>query len=441
VAYKVSLAPPVDREARIAAAIAASTKTEEFYDFRGTKVSLPVVRLPVGVPVYRMENFRTFSEQAEYCAREAKSRDFFLSGQENESAQQVQHDILVQLAKKGNKSVVPVIEVLEREGQRESLLVTHRGMLVNGNRRLAAMRELYARDPGTFASFGHVDCKVLPADTTPADILQIEAVLQAKPETRLDYDWIGDAQLLSALMKLLGSTEAVAQRLGRKKGEVQNTLQALAEADLYLKDWAGTPGQYKVVADEGEQLFADLPTQISGKSAALAEASRVIAWSLFDNRTRIEGRLYGYNVAFGKRAEDVLERLAEELDVSSVPEVDAGGSELEFEIDAEPSSANYRPLIEQLKNAATRDRAVDALIEVCTSVVESEKDKKSGNAALKAVTAAHARLAEVDLSRASPDTFDSIVRQLESVSARTAALQQKMTTMLDALANAKVEAS
>jgi hypothetical protein len=417
----VTLASRADREARIAKATAASAKNEEFYDFRGARVALPVVRLPVEVPLYRMENFRTYSEQAEYCAREKVARELFLYGQENEAAQQIQHDILAQLARKGKaRSVVPVIEVLERDGQRESLLVTTSGVVVNGNRRLAAMRELYSRDSGTFASFGFVDCKVLPADTTPADILQIEAILQAKPETRLDYDWIGDAQLLSAMTELLGSVEAVAQNLNRKKAEVQNALQALAEADLYLKDWVGAPGQYNRVA------------QLAGKPAVLAEASRAIAWTLFENGSKLDGRLYGYNAAFGKRAEDVLDRLSDDLGISLTKAVKETEEGYDFEIDEDGATANYSPLIAQLKDPETKTAAVDALIEICTSVVESEKDRKSGNAALKAVTAAHTRLVEVDLSRAAPETYQSIARQLEAITERAKVLRAQMDSIFDA---------
>lgn len=431
--YQVKLIDRAEREIRIDLATRSAEKREDFDFFRDQTTSLPVVRLPIELPVYRMENFRTYSEQAEYIAREGVESDHFRGGQEKESVQQVQHDILAKLAAKGKaNSVVPVIDVLEREGQRERLLITARGVVVNGNRRLAAMRELYTRDAQAFHQFSHVNCTVLPLDATAADVLEIEAILQARPETRLDYDWIGDAQLLAAMLEVRGTVEAVAKRLGRKASEVRNALQALAEADMYLKDWAKAEGEYRRVAEDGEQLFKDLPSLLNGKPLQLQEASRAIAWALFDNRGKLEGRVYNYNVAIGKRAADVLDRLSDELGVS-IPEkqsaeaAETQDDDFEIAIGAEDADDDYRELINSLQDEDKRDESVEALIEICTSIVESEKDKRSGTAALKAITGANAKLAEVDLSRADPSTYEAIQKQLSAIGTRASKLQASLT--------------
>jgi len=432
--YSVILLDRAQREAQIKQSVDASNELEDFYDFRGAKTSLKVIRIPIGLLVYRMENFRTFSDQAEFLAREQKPFDFFQSGQENESVQQIQHEILAKLAAKGKaSSVVPVIDVLQREGQRETLLITHRGVVVNGNRRLAAMRELYNRNPSDYPHFSHVNCKVLPPDTTPSDILEIEGILQGRPETKLDYDWIGDAQLLSAMLKLKGSPEVVAKTLGRKVSEVKNVLQALSEADMYLKDWAKAEGQYNRVVEEGEQVFKDLPSQLQGKPPEVQDASRAIAWTLYENKDKLDGRLYNYNVTFGKRAEDVLDRLAEDMGVTLTMESfdDQGG--FDFDLEGESGQVNYQPLIDILKNDPRKEEAIETLVEICISVIESEKDKKSGNAALKAISAANAKLAEVDLSKASKETYDAIERQLVAIDQRVKLLQSKMANIRNQL--------
>ncbi len=428
--YQITLLDRAQREAKIEQSILASTQTEDFYEFRGAKVGLPVIRIPIDLLVYRMENFRTFSDQSEFLAREHKARDFFTSGQENESAQQVQHELLVRLAAKGKaNSVVPVIEVLAREGQRESVLITRSGVVVNGNRRVAGMRELYAKNSADFRNFSCVDCKVLPADTTYNDILDIEGALQAKPETRLDYDWIGDAELLKATIQAKGTVEDVARLLNRKSAEVKTSLQALAEAEIYLKDWVKAEGEYNRVVDAGEQLFKDLAGQLGGKSAGLQDASRAIAWTLFENGAKLDGRLYNYNVTFGKRAEDVLDRLAEDMEISLDGGGEGGDAGFEFDIGEDTTEAAYRPVIEVLRDDARKAEAIDALIEICISVVESERDKKSESAALKAVTAANARLAEVDLSRAGTTTYVALERQLTAVIHRATSLKATIESL------------
>lgn len=421
--YKIAILDRAQREAKIEQSIAASNSSEEFHDFRGAKTVLPVIRVPIDLPVYRMENFRTFSDQAEYLVREHKPSDFFRVGQENEGVQQVQHELLAKLAAKGKaNSVVPVIEVLEREGQRDTLLITRSGVVVNGNRRLAGMRELYKRDSGTFHHFGHVNCKVLPADTTYNDILEIEGILQGRPETRLDYDWIGDAELLKAMLHVKGKVEDVAKLLNRKVPEVRTTLQALAEAEMYLKDWAKAEGEYNRVAEAGEQLFKDLPGHLTGKPSGLQDASRAIAWTLFENGAKLEGRLYNYNIAFGKRAEDVLNRLAEDLGVPLENNASNDEGEFDFDIGEDDKDAGYIPIINILRDDARKGEAIDTLVEICNNIVESERDKKSETAALKAITAANARLAEVDLSRAGASTYEAIEKQLAAVIHRATSL-------------------
>lgn len=363
-----------------------------------------------------MQNFRTFTDQAEYIATEGVAPDFFSSGQESETAQQVQHRMLADLATRGKAdSVTPVRDVLKREGQREPLLITSTGVVVNGNRRLAAMRELYAEDPGAFANFSHINFAVLPQDATLADVIDVEAALQAKQETKLEYDWVGDAQLMKAMVLQHGGTGEVAKLLNRSDKEIRNTIQALAEADIYLKEWVSAPGQYSKVRDDAEQLFKDIPKRLEGKDAALQQASRVIAWSLLENRDRLTGRVYNYNAAFGKLATDVLDRVASELQVSTETGVSEEGDDFAVDFGDEEAVVSYDAIIDQLRDETTKSETVDVLIDAVQSAIEVEKGRSSEKASLKAVGQAHAKLMAVDITRAAQDTHAAMRRQLEGI--------------------------
>lgn len=407
-----------EREAIIIKGVESSTENEEFYEFRNEKYLLPIIRIDINVPIYRMENFRTFTDQNEYIAEHDLDLDFFLAGQEVESCQQVQHEILETLARKGKAdSVIPVIEVLAKEKQREPILISSSGVVINGNRRLAGMRALLREDSSTYPEFSHVNCMVLPKDATTEEILDIEAGLQAKPETKLDYDWIGDAQLIHKLQMMGRTTDQIAQKLNRKRPEIENSLQALMEAELYLKDWVGAPKAYTRIKDDAEQLFKDLPKRLDGKEQNLQDASRAIAWTLFENRDKLNGRVYNYNSAFGKLAPDILDRVADVLELEDTSEEDDPdvGFDIDIDIDAGESPDNYDSLISALKDGDMKDEAIEALIDACDSVIEREKGLKSGEAALKAVTAAHSKLAGVDLTTALPKTHKAIRKQLESI--------------------------
>lgn len=416
-AFAVKVIPRADREAKIKKQLENPQGEEDFYDFRSQKSKLKVIRVDINLPVYRMENFRTYTDQKEYIAKEKLDADYFLKGQELQSVQQKQHDILKKLSET-KKGTVPLIgDVLQKDGQRERLLISSTGVVINGNRRLSAMREL-----GT----EYVDCMVLPADATADEIVDIEANLQAKSETKLDYDWIGDAQLINRLVNMGRSSKDIADRLNRTKAEIENSLQALAEADIYLKDWADAPGEYSRVRDDAGQLFKDLPKLIAGKDQALQQGSRVIAWSLFENRDKIQGRVYAFNAAIGKLAADVLERLSEELDVS-ITTSDDGADDGDLEIDfGGETEIDYSPLIEQLRDDETKDDAVEALVEACQAAIDAQVGKNSTKAALKAITQAHSKLASVDISTAAPDTYHGMQKQLESIATLVGKLQEKV---------------
>lgn len=357
-----------------------------------------------------MENFRTFTDQREYVAKGGHDLDFFAHAQEVESVQQVQHDFLARLARKGKAdSVIPIIEVLKREKQREPILITASGVVVNGNRRLAAMRELYAEDPASYAEFSHANCMVLPDDALADEIVDIEANLQGKRETKLDYDWIGDCQLINKLIKMGRTPAEVADRLNRSEKEIKNSLQALVEADLYLKDWAQKKGQYNLIRDDAEQFFKDLPKQLNGKTQNLENASRVIAWSLYDNRDKLPGRIYNFNAAFGRLATDVLDRTATELDISTELEASKGDFDLDIEEDDE---LTYEALLNMIRDD---EKAVAALINASQAAIETEIGQKSGVAALNALTHVHSKLVAIDLSKADPKSYSGIEKQLHAI--------------------------
>jgi hypothetical protein len=428
--YEIKLSPRSEREAVIQKRVEASTETDTLYDFRGDKATLKVISLPVDLPVYRLDNCRTYSEQQDFIAKENREKTYFSKGQELSSVQAVQHTILVKLAKRESTSVSSILEVLSKEGQRGPILVTNTGVVVNGNRRLSAMRELYASDESVNSKWGHVKCLVLPSDTSPDEVDDIEANEQARPETKLDYDWIGDAQLVRRQVNKARTPKQVADQLRRNEGDVKNLLQAIDEADLYLNEWAGKPGQYSIVSGDAEQIFGDLPKRLSGKNVPLQNASRVIAWSLFDNRDKVPGRVYAYNAAFGKLAEVVLTNLADQLGLQEGA-VAEGEDDEDFAIDIEGPSTEggYSAVIDALTNEETRADAVETLIEICQSAIEMDQGQRSKNAALKALAQVHAKLAGIDVTTAGANTYAALDKQLASIRGVLVKLEAKLTAL------------
>ena len=120
-AYRVVIVKPAEREQLIRASLREPhCEQQDFYDFRNRKTRLNVVPLDLQLPIYRMENLRAFIHQRDYILAAQKPEDYFRLNEEDEGVQQIQHEILVKLAHKGrDASVVPIIEVLGKEKQRE----------------------------------------------------------------------------------------------------------------------------------------------------------------------------------------------------------------------------------------------------------------------------------------------------------------------------------
>ena len=416
--YRIEVTPRSEREVLIEKqTLNMKDLSYVLYDFRGDTVNLPVIRLPINLPVYRMDNCRAFSAQQTAIAIKGLDKNFFSNGQEQSSTNQEQHNILFKLANQVTSSVASIVNVLDSDEQREPILITNTGVVVNGNRRLAAMRELYQSKDGTVDNrFEYVKCSVLPSDTTRNEIDDIEADLQARPQTKLEYDWIGDAQLVRRQIEKGRSPKDVAARLRRSKSDIENTLQALDEADLYLSEWVGKPGNYELVSSEGQQIFGDIPKNIKNKSPELQNASRAIAWSLFENRKNITGRVYRLNAAFGKLVPTVFEFLADQLDFESKSESgDDDGGEFEVDIESDENTDDYTPIIGFLRNEETKAKASEALIESCEIAIELDKEQNVEKAALKALTQVNTKLSSVNVNIAGLDTLPAIVKQIETI--------------------------
>lgn len=423
---KVTVLPAHVREEQIAGLVQASKKTQTFYEYQNRANELPEIVLPIEVPIYRMANYRTRTAQQTFVRRESKPADFFRTGQENEAAQQIQHELLVKFAEQGRQgSVIPIVDVLKVEKQRGPLLITSRGIVVNGNRRLAGMRSLYGDGSGEFREFSHVTCLVLPATITEREIVEIEIRLQMKQRTELDYDWINECIAVKELRDGGRGIKELMALMNKKKGEIENAINALAEADLYLSDWLGRPGDYDAIED-AEQLFYDIGDNLKAKTGEAQELSRRIAWTLVDRRAKLKRRVYDFNPMFGKKADQVGSRLAErfgvELETSDTVEAENGEDDIDVDV-GETTETTLRPLIALFDDPTRREELSDELVSVCEGIIETEKGHREGQMPLNLVQQANGKLSEIDITRATPGTLSAIEKQLDSIQAHVTRLK------------------
>ena len=193
--YKIRVIPKHERIEQISSCCSATTDRAAFYEYQNSVQQLPVIRVPIELPIYRMANGRTRTEQLKYIRLHQCSATFFSNGQENQDAQQAQHELLDAFSKEGTTSIMPIAKVLEEGKQTEPILITSSGVVVNGNRRLSAMRELYAAGDSKYSEFTHINCMVLPASASDKEIKEIEVItkIDEKAIFIADYKWQQEA--------------------------------------------------------------------------------------------------------------------------------------------------------------------------------------------------------------------------------------------------------
>lgn len=428
--FPISVKPLEQRKAEITHESSVPARTHRFFAYRNESHDLPVVRLPIGLPVYRIGNYRTNILQLRWIKEKEKSPTFFSNGEENESVQKIQHDFLWDLAQAEKGSVTSIIDTLQAERQREPILISASGVIVNGNRRLAAMRELYNESPEDYESFSHIDCMVLPQNASEDDLKDIEVRLQMTPETRLPYGWINECMAIKDLRDRGRTVETIGSMMRMDAPKVKDKLLMLTEIDLYLKDWKKAELDYESLSD-AEEIMLQFTSRIKKKEGPQKEISRRLSWIVLDQRGK-EGRVYDLRDAAGTLTEAVVAKL-QEVYPTEMNLVESGGvadGDLELVIEDSP---NTEQNVINFLNSCKTDQVQQEVVNVCRVIVEAQKATKAGGAALKSAKDSHTKLVEIDLTAADPSTYDAIKRQFDAIELLT----QNLRTQLQRLANPK----
>lgn len=406
-------------------------RTHRFFEYQNRHHELPLISLPIDLPIYRMDNNRTLTRQHTFIKQNEKNSDFFSAGQENEEVQQVQNDILLTFAKKGIEgSITPIIDVLKTDFQKEPLILTYDGVVVNGNRRLSAMRYLYSEI--NKQDFEYVECAILPKNATEDEIKDIEARLQNQPETKLGYGWIIDAMVARDVMERKGIDKAP-DLLKISPTAIKEKVFSLQLVDEYLARWLEDAENYDVVED-GEQWFSDLAKKIKSKDVGEKEITKTIAYLLAEKSVLLEGRLYNYNNAIGKFLPEIAKKLASKKEVSlevieDNPDSLFSGSEL-------GATFSYDPLIKAIEeiHSEGNDEDIENLVfdirDIYEETKEKNDDKSKGEYAKNNIAKAHTILRSINISEANPSTYNIIQSQLAAIEVLVQSLRTDLNKLI-----------
>lgn len=390
--------------------------------FLGENRDFPIIRVPIGLPKYRLENGRTASLQAEALARDPTlRRDLFTGDLELWESQEAQHQLLVQLSKQSDLD-----KYFEDTGnsQVEAILLDENGFVVNGNRRLSTWRELLHKDPKKYASFAYIDVSVLP-HCSDREIDLLEASMQIEKDIKADYNWDAQANMMLAKQKRDKlSNKELADIYKMKEAQVEELLDMRAYADEYLRS-RGQADLWSLVSDqefgfrrlvEGRRRIAGLGNQEVFKQAAFV---------LIDKPGEAGGRLYDAIPAIAAGLDVVKNRLWEEFEPQEpseavgLDELFGGGGAMA------PTGSGDVALAGEIQKIENSARARAIIVEVIESQKQLKKDSKTSGFLLTNCARANALLtATVKAGLRVESKPNGVARQLDEIEAQVAHIRR-----------------
>lgn len=201
--------------------------------FRGKDSFLiPVIEVDLFLPKYRLNNGRVRATQEHYRIENSLAKDFFdIKYTEEVTRQEHLHKVL--LLKKGDANE-DLLKFFKETQQTNPFILSSDGIIVNGNRRISAIRELYKEDTKGLSYFRYIRVGILPEGTTEDEIRKVESRLQNFPNIHREYDWYDDALTIKQEVGNIGLKE-FSQFRKEKPQELQKIMECIRIGERYLE--------------------------------------------------------------------------------------------------------------------------------------------------------------------------------------------------------------
>lgn len=226
---------------------------------------LPWVEVDVDWVRFSTLNHRTKAEQLR-AIHLANQKDLFTADPLGVDAQKAQYEIL-----RTQAGFDDLKNDLRERRQQEPAVISAEGVLINGNRRVAALRSLYHDDHVLEARY--VQCLLLPDDATADELVDLEAELQVARDFKEDYSWVNEAMLIEELYEREGRNFAhVARKMHRDEVGVKSLYEKLQQLHQLVELSKGA--RLHIDFAENESAFDELSKHVKNKSKAEQDSVR-----------------------------------------------------------------------------------------------------------------------------------------------------------------------
>ncbi len=247
-------------------------------------LDLPVIKLRTDFLRYNVNSGRTHKARLKWLANHPELGPDFFDDPESPRVQEAMNDILVNMAEEAD-----LAESLRVETQQEPAIITKDGYVVNGNRRLAALRQ---------QGVDYMDAVVLPETAQDQEIYELELALQMAPETKAGYNWVDELlHIRFGIDRFHESEDQLMRRMHVTVDELRFKLRVLSLVDEYL-EWKGATNRYDLVGglgveDEAQKIaFEELQKRLDSEDAARLEDDVIVLYKNFAFQQIDRGEVY-----------------------------------------------------------------------------------------------------------------------------------------------------
>ncbi|MEW2487365.1 ParB/RepB/Spo0J family partition protein [Streptomyces sp. NPDC048411] len=252
-------------------------------DWRGTPEHLDVIQMPVGNLCYNPATHRIRAQSSHDPTRAEMLADDPWS-----TSSQAYLDHLLQALPANPTRTDPefdeLVASLKEYGQTEPGLITHEGVLVNGNTRRAALMQLYGPNHAMRVA-------VLPASCDWQDIAAVELSLQLRKEHRRDYSYINRLLAVQELVDQGTPLSVIAATFRTTTDRCRQDQWVLARIESLIERSKGAGERLSLVAfEEQAEKFRELQRAYTKQHAANPEKAELL----------LENRLAAMLLGFSK---------------------------------------------------------------------------------------------------------------------------------------------
>jgi len=354
--------------------------------FQGRLQTFSVYIVEIWFPCYRLSNGRTQSRQRELVASENLPDEFFSVDPDSTLALGRQEEILREMVVNSE-----LMSILKRDPQTQPLILDADGYVINGNRRLCAMRMLLRENEQTYARFGSIQVVLLPP-CADGDIADLEARLQIVPEGRADYTWVDEAMMYRRGRQQGWTDDHLADLYDKAPPVIRETIAMLDDAEQYLSD-RGRPSHYSLVIKK-EYAFRKLQKfrlQCSDDEAKKHFFTSV-CYVMMDDPDAAEKRLYERIPDAFKFLDRLRETLRAELPpvadppAGSIP--DGGGLDLLGGL----LTGQLADTAKRLRAPENQQKARELIRDTLEEMRDQERERRDEQYCLRSIQQAHTKL-------------------------------------------------